>query len=94
MGVFLVRNEFPGKRLLVSMLTFPLAFPGVVVGFMVIIWAGRQGMLGQMTKAMTGDKVVLAYSLTGPVPGLSLLLHPAGVIVTVMGRGREDRHRA
>lgn len=64
-GVFLARNSFPTKRLLVSMLTFPLAFPGVVVGFMVILWAGRQGLLGQLTTAVTGEKVVLAYSMTG-----------------------------
>ncbi|MBV1713961.1 MAG: ABC transporter permease [Desulfomicrobium sp.] len=64
-GVFLARNSFPTKRLLVSMLTFPLAFPGVVVGFMVILWAGRQGLLGQLTKALTGDKIVLAYSMSG-----------------------------
>lgn len=82
-GVFLVRNEFPGKRLLVSMLTFPLAFPGVVVGFMVIIWAGRQGMFGQMTKALTGDKIVLAYSLTGLFLGYLYFSIPR-VIVTVM----------
>ena len=31
------------------MLTLPLAFPGVVIGFMVIMLAGRQGLIG------TGD---------------------------------------
>lgn len=64
-GVFLARNEVPAKRLLVAMLTFPLAFPGVVVGFMVILWAGRQGLLGQLTKFVTGDTLVLAYSMSG-----------------------------
>lgn len=82
-GVFLTRNDFPGRRLLVSMLTFPLAFPGVVVGFMVIIWAGRQGMLGQMTKMIYGDKIVLAYSLTGLFLGYLYFSIPR-VIVTVM----------
>lgn len=82
-GVFLARNEFRGRRLLVAMLTFPLAFPGVVVGFMVIIWAGRQGLLGQMTKAMTGDKVVLAYSLMGLFLGYLYFSIPR-VVVTVM----------
>src|SRR5207245_1720141 len=45
-GVFLQRNVFPGRSVLVAMLTFPLAFPGVVVGFMVIMLAGRQGLIG------------------------------------------------
>jgi putative spermidine/putrescine transport system permease protein len=30
-GLFLQRHQFPGHALLVAMLTFPLAFPGVVV---------------------------------------------------------------
>src|SRR3546814_9534491 len=29
-GLFLTNNEFPGKRLLVSLLTLPLAFPGEI----------------------------------------------------------------
>ena len=48
-GVFLTRNEFHGKNVLVSMLTFPLAFPGVVVGFMIILLVGRQGLVGEIT---------------------------------------------
>lgn len=64
-GVFFARNSFPGQRILMSMLTFPLAFPGVVVGFMIILLVGRQGLVGEVTKAVTGSKVVLAYSLGG-----------------------------
>ncbi len=52
-GVFLERNRFPGRSLLVAMLTFPLAFPGVVVGFMVIMLAGRQGLIGDLTRWVT-----------------------------------------
>jgi putative spermidine/putrescine transport system permease protein len=36
-GTFLQRHRFPGRSLLIAMLTFPLAFPGVVVGFMIIL---------------------------------------------------------
>lgn len=42
-GLFLTKNDFKGKSLLVAMLSFPLAFPGVVIGFFVIMLAGRQG---------------------------------------------------
>src|ERR1700742_2843494 len=31
-GMFLQRHRFPGRAVLIAMLTFPLAFPGVVVG--------------------------------------------------------------
>eukprot|EP01031_Cornospumella_fuschlensis_P015716 gene15716-19200_t len=45
-ALFLGRNRFPGRVVLISLLTLPLAFPGVVVGFMVILLAGRQGLIG------------------------------------------------
>jgi len=35
-GMFLQRHRFPGRAVLIAMLTFPLAFPGVVVGFLII----------------------------------------------------------
>ena len=40
-----MHRQFPGRSVLVGMLTFPLAFPGVVVGFLVILLAGRQGII-------------------------------------------------
>jgi putative spermidine/putrescine transport system permease protein len=82
-GVFLQRNDFPGKSVLVAMLTFPLAFPGVVVGFMIILLAGRQGLMGEITQALTGDKLVLAYSMTGLFLGYLYFSIPR-VITTVM----------
>jgi len=82
-GLFLVRHAFPGRRVLVALLTFPLAFPGVVVGFMVIMLAGRQGLIGALTLALTGDKWVFAYSMAGLFAGYLYFSIPR-VIVTVM----------
>lgn len=82
-GLFLERNRFPGRDLLVSLLTFPLAFPGVVVGFMVIMLAGRQGLIGQITKAITGDKLIFAYSIAGLFLGYVYFSIPR-VILTIM----------
>ncbi|HEY1430891.1 MAG TPA: ABC transporter permease, partial [Stellaceae bacterium] len=53
-GLFLQRHRFPGRAVLVAMLTFPLAFPGVVVGFMIILLAGRQGLIGDITLRLFG----------------------------------------
>jgi putative spermidine/putrescine transport system permease protein len=64
-GVFLQRRSFPGKPLLVSLMTLPLAFPGVVVGFMVIMLAGRQGLIGDIAQLLGGERIVFAYSLAG-----------------------------
>jgi len=82
-GLFLERNSFPGRDLLVSLLTFPLAFPGVVVGFMVIMLAGRQGLIGEITKFLTGDKLVFAYSMAGLFVGYIYFSIPR-VILTIM----------
>lgn len=82
-GLFLVRNQFWGRETLISLLTFPLAFPGVVVGFLIIMLAGRQGLIGAITKSVTGDKVVFAYSMGGLFLGYLYFSIPR-VILTIM----------
>jgi putative spermidine/putrescine transport system permease protein len=82
-ALFLGRVRFPGRGALIAMLTFPLAFPGVVVGFMVIILAGRQGLLAQATMAMGQGRTVLAYSMAGLFLGYLYFSIPR-VLLTVM----------
>ncbi len=82
-GLFLQRHRFPGRSVLVALLTFPLAFPGVVVGFMIILLAGRQGLIGEITTLLIGDKWVFAYSIQGLFLGYLYFSIPR-VILTVM----------
>ncbi|MFC3675419.1 ABC transporter permease [Ferrovibrio xuzhouensis] len=82
-GVFLQRHRFPGNATLVAMLTFPLAFPGVVIGFMVIMLAGRQGLIGDITQMLGADKLVFAYSMAGLFTGYVYFSIPR-IILTVM----------
>ena len=82
-GVFLQRHKFPGNATLVAMLTLPLAFPGVVIGFMVIMLAGRQGLIGTISEALSGDRLVFAYSLAGLFMGYVYFSIPR-TILTVM----------
>ena len=82
-GVFLERNRFRGRALVTAMLTLPLAFPGVVIGFMVIMLAGRMGLIGQVTEALTGEKLVFAYTLSGLFMGYVYFSIPR-TILTVM----------
>lgn len=82
-GLFLSRRDLPGKGVLVALLTFPLAFPGVVVGFMVIMLAGRQGLIGAISMRLTGDKWVFAYSISGLFVAYLYFSIPR-VIITVM----------
>ena len=82
-GLFLQRHRFPGRAVLVALLTFPLAFPGVVVGFMIILLAGRQGLIGDITLRLFGEKQVWAYSMQGLFLGYLYFSIPR-VILTIM----------
>ncbi len=87
-GLFLSRNHFPGSSLMISLLTFPLAFPGVVVGFMVIMLGGRQGLLAEASLLMTGNRWTFAYSMTGLFVGYVYFSIPR-VLLTVMSAARK-----
>ena len=82
-GLFLQRQRFPGRAVLIAMLTFPLAFPGVVIGFLIILLAGRQGLIGAISQAVSGEKIVLAYSIVGLFLGYLYFSIPR-VILTIM----------
>jgi putative spermidine/putrescine transport system permease protein len=82
-GLFLQRHSFPGRAFLIAMLTFPLAFPGVVIGFMIILLAGRQGLIGSITFRLLGEREVFAYSIGGLFLGYLYFSIPR-VILTVM----------
>jgi putative spermidine/putrescine transport system permease protein len=64
-GLYLGRRRFPGRRLLLAALTMPLAFPGVIVGFFVILIGGRQGPFAAWTDALFGTRLTFAYGLFG-----------------------------
>jgi putative spermidine/putrescine transport system permease protein len=82
-GVFLERNRFRGRTLVTAMLTLPLAFPGVVIGFMVIMLAGRQGLIPEITDALFNERLVFAYSMAGLFMGYVYFSIPR-TILTVM----------
>jgi putative spermidine/putrescine transport system permease protein len=82
-GLFLQRNRFPGRDVLISLMTLPLAFPGVVVGFMVILLAGRQGLIGDVSSRLFDEKIVFAYGMAGLFMGYLYFSIPR-VILTIM----------
>ncbi|WP_428943727.1 ABC transporter permease [Pantoea sp. FN060301] len=82
-GCFLARHRFAGRSLLLAILTFPLAFPGVVVGFLVVMLAGRQGLLAEIGLALAGDRWMFAYSLMGLFVGYLYFSIPRVVMTLV-----------
>lgn len=63
----LVRKDFWGKRAFRAILTVPMAFSGIIIGFLAVIMLGRIGFIPQMTRWLFGVPLgeALAYSLTG-----------------------------
>lgn len=60
MSLLLVRNEFPGKRLVSSLLDLPLSVSPIVVGLaLVLVYGGRNGWLGP-TLESAGFKVIFS----------------------------------
>jgi len=82
-GLFLERHRFAGRSVLIAILSFPLAFPGVVVGFMIILLGGRQGLVNGIAGAVFDERVVFAYSITGLFFGYLYFSIPR-VLLTVM----------
>jgi len=64
-GLYLGRRRFAGRRLLLAALTMPLAFPGVIVGFFVILIGGRQGAFASLAESLLGTRITFAYGLFG-----------------------------
>ena len=63
----LVRREFFGKRFFRAILTLPMAFSGIIIGFLCVIMIGRIGAVPLLTDWIFGVPVgeALAYSLVG-----------------------------
>jgi putative spermidine/putrescine transport system permease protein len=89
-GVYLQRREFMAKRVVVSLITFPLAFPGVVIGFLVILLAGRQGLIGQVSEALGAGRIVFAYSLSGLFLGYLYFSIPRCVLTLMAAAEKLD----
>ena len=90
-GVYLSRARFAAKPVLTAILTLPLAFPGVVVGFLVIMLAGRQGLVAQTGQALGGDPVVFAYSMTGLFVGYLYFSIPRSMLTVMATADKLDR---
>lgn len=64
-GIYLARRRFWGRQALISVLTAPLAFPGVIVGFFAILIGGRQGVFAGFTHDLGLGRMTFAYGVIG-----------------------------
>lgn len=66
----LARGRFRGRGIARILLTLPLAFSGVIVGFLAIVMLGRVGVVPSLSNAVLGRP--LAQGLAYAFPGLFL----------------------
>eukprot|EP00271_Cylindrocystis_brebissonii_P002844 TRINITY_DN13616_c3_g1_i1.p1 TRINITY_DN13616_c3_g1~~TRINITY_DN13616_c3_g1_i1.p1 ORF type:complete len:411 (-),score=66.41 TRINITY_DN13616_c3_g1_i1:631-1863(-) len=59
MGIWLTRNDFPGKAALISFMDLPFSISPVVVGLMLMLLYGRQGLFAPLLRKF-GLEVVFA----------------------------------
>lgn len=64
-GITLARARFRGRQLLLSLLTVPLSFPGVIVGFFIILLGSRQGLVADLTDWLGMGRTAFAYGVLG-----------------------------
>ena len=64
-GITLARARFPGRKLLLSLLTLPLSFPGVIIGFFIILLGGRQGLIADLSEWAGLGRSTFAYGFAG-----------------------------
>ncbi len=69
----LVRNRFPGKRILNAFIDMPFAIPTLVTGVMIVILYGPQGLFGHW---LTVHGVEIVFARPGIVLALLLVTYP------------------
>lgn len=60
-GYLLARREFRGKELLDVLLTLPLVLPPTVTGYYLIVFFGRNGIIGGMIYDWTGWSIMFTW---------------------------------
>lgn len=73
----LARTRFPGRALLDSLVSLPLVFPPIVIGYLLLLALGRQGWLASLTG--WSPEVVFqpsALVIAAFVAGLPLMVKP------------------
>ena len=89
-GIVLGRQTFKGRQLLLSLLTLPLSFPGVIIGFFIILLAGRQGLVAHLTEWLGWGRTTFAYGLTGLFLGYLYFSLPRAIATYTAAAGAMD----
>ncbi len=76
------RHRFRGKRFMRGVLTIPMTFAGMIVGFLMVILLGRSGFVPQMLERLTGHPLLsgTGYQFSGLVLAYLYFEIPRGTL--------------
>lgn len=80
LGWLLARRRFPGHGLLDALVTLPLVFPPIVLGYFLLMLLGRQGWVTQWLPPLLQPEIVFTRTglvVAAFVAGLPLMVKPA-----------------
>ena len=80
----LAKYDLPFENTLIALISFPIALPGIVVAFMIIVLFGRTGLLTNLVAFFTGQSPIdlaVAVSVFGLFLGYSFSLIPRSTMV-------------
>ena len=75
----LATRDFPGKPVAHVAVMLPLVLPPIVTGYYLLLLIGRNGVLGQVSKALTGTAVGLTFTWQAAVIASFVIALPLGV---------------
>jgi len=92
-GWLLARKKFWGKTFVNGLVFLPLVLPPVVTGYLLLIWFGRRGPIGEVLYDYFG--IVLSFRWTGAalscgVMGFPLMVRPIRLALEAIDRRLED----
>jgi len=79
-AVFMRRCQFPGKAAVEAAFTMPMVLPPVVIGFMLLLLIGKQGVIGQFLSNYLDIQIIFtpyAAILAGTVVAFPLMYQSA-----------------
>ncbi|WP_235905683.1 molybdate ABC transporter permease subunit [Tautonia marina] len=80
MAILLARGRFPGKGLIMGIMTLPLVLPPTVLGYVLLLLLGRQGPIGKVLEGVFGGVPVFHWTglvIAATVAAFPLFLLPA-----------------
>jgi molybdate transport system permease protein len=93
LAFFMARRNFPAKSLVEAVIIVPLVLPPTVVGYLIILFLGANGIVGQYLKRWLDYSIMFRFEgavLAAAVVALPMLYMPAKAAFAGVDRDLED----